>query len=132
MTQMKKIMTMLLILTSLLFVFTACSGQMSGTYALISNVGFGEESEDLGEEPDGTFYTFNGDKVTLTVRTLGVIVNSSTATYRINGDKITFTSDEISRLAMILDMSTGKYTSTHSFAKGEDYIKIDNNIYTKQ
>lgn len=134
MRQTKKVLAILLLLTSLLLIFTACFGnanQLKGTYASISNFGFEEDDEKPSEEKDGTFYAFSGNKVTVTVRALGIILNEDTVTYRISDDKITFTSDSISYVTRVLDMSTGKYTSTYDFEMREDGIKIGGKFYKK-
>lgn len=98
-----KILSFLLVVVVLMFTLASCGSRLSGTY---------ETDEVLGSK---TSYTFDGNEVTIKITIIGVSTEL-TGTYAIEDDEITFTFGE--------DEDAKTYSGTHSFEKGDGYIKI--------
>lgn len=104
---MKKMIRVMALVMALVIVgglLVACGKTLSGTYS----------AEVIGS---GVSYEFKGNKVTVTVKTLGAELGSAEGTYKIADDKITFEFDSE-------DDDVKKYSGTFDFEEGEDYIKI--------
>lgn len=103
----------LLLITILLFSFTACKTRekLSGTYSCIA--------AETGEE-----YIFSGiSNVRIRLYVMGEVVLDLRGTYQISGDFITFS---------LRNDSDGAYNGIHSFEKIDgNSIRIDEGIYTK-
>lgn len=110
---MRKIFIKVTLLALIFLVLTAtlasCGG-LSGTY----------ESKVLGQ---GVAYTFKGNKVTVDVTV--IVTVTFEGTYKIKGDRITITIDSD-------DKDAKEYSGTHSFEKGDGYIKIGGVKLTKK
>lgn len=119
-----KVLTVVLAVTLLCFVFASCAETLSGTYTGEVNFGIGKASAE---------YKFSGSKVTITYE--GGLFGFSGShelegTYEINekedGSKtmtITISTD---------DSNASKFSGTHSYEKGDGYIKLDGIQYNKK
>ena len=113
MKKLTKILSLALCTALLLALLTGCGGKkLSGKY-----------SAEVLES--GVTYSFDGSKVTVTLKALGNIVHSVEGKYEIQDDQITFTfpSDE---------KDAADYTGTKTFEEAEEYIKIGGIKYTKK
>ena len=104
---MKKTIRITAIVLALLIVtlvFASCGKTLTGTY---SAVFVGTVIE----------LTFEGESVTIAVKTMGLMAGSATGTYEIKDDQITlnFESDYAEIKA---------YNGTFDFEEGDDYIQI--------
>ena len=113
MKKLSKILSLVLCVAMMLALLAGCGGKkLSGKY-----------SAEVLES--GITYSFDGSKVTVTLKALGNIVHSVEGEYEIEEDQITFTfpSDE---------KDAEDYTGTKTFEEGEDFIKIGGIKYTKK
>ncbi len=95
-----KLLSVVLILTMLIPLLTACGNTLDGTY----------KADVFGS---GMSYTFSGNKVTLNVTVLGAVIATVDGTYEIEDGKITLTfSGE--------DESAEEYSGTFEFSADED------------
>lgn len=108
-----KVVSVALVIVMLAAVLASCGSTIMGTYS-------NQSSGILGT--NGAKYEFKaGGKVAITT-TIVNQNNTTEAKYKIEGDKITFTYEN--------DGDTK--STTHSFEKGDGYIKIDGIQYDKQ
>lgn len=112
MKKVARILALALCVCMLLTLLAGCGKKLSGTY-----------SAEILES--GVSYSFNGSKVTITLKALGNIVHTVEGNYEIDEDQITFTfpGDE---------ENTEDYVGAKSFEEGEEYIKIGGVTYTKK
>ena len=100
---MKKIIALVLVAVMLTMTLVSCGG-VSGTYSA-ELIGSGVELE------------FKGSKVSARFKVLGMYGDPIEGKFKVKGDKITITFDDG-------DKKTEEISGTHSFEKGDDYIKI--------
>lgn len=110
-----KIVALVLVAAMLCLALASCGKKLSGKY-------------EAGGDLAGVSYTFNGSKVTITYKVLGV-AKSFEGKYKIDGDTITFTFDD-------KDNVDSKYTGSKTFSEGKDdngnkFVKIGGVTYTK-
>ena len=111
-----KVLAIVLAATMLCFVFASCADTVSGTYA-------GEL--DLGVAKAAVEYKFSGSKVTITytAKILGVETSKTLeGTYKIE------TKDEKKTMTITLDTkddNAAKFSGSHSYEKGDGFIKLD-------
>lgn len=113
MKTMKRVLALTLCLCMMLTLLVGCgSKKLSGKY-----------SAEILES--GVSYSFDGSKVTITLKFAGNIVHTVEGNYEIEEDQITFTFPSG-------EENTEDYVGTKSFAEGEEYIKIGGVTYTKR
>ena len=100
---MKKVIALALVAVMLTMTLVSCGG-VSGKYS----------AELLGT---GVELEFKGSKVTARFKVLGSYGDALEGKYKIKGDEITITFPDG-------DKETEDLSGTHSFEKGDDYIKI--------
>ena len=100
---MKKVIALALVAVMLTMTLVSCGG-VSGKYS----------AELLGT---GVELEFKGSKVTARFKVLGSYGDAIEGKYKIKGDEITITFPDG-------DKETEDLSGTHSFEKGDDYIKI--------
>ncbi len=100
---MKRIIALVLVAVMLTMTLASCGG-ISGTYS----------AELLGT---GVELEFKGSKVSARFKVLGSYGSPIEGKYKIKGDEITITFPDD-------DKDTKDLSGTHSFEKGDDYIKI--------
>ena len=109
---MKRIISTILVCVLLLgcvFTLASCGKRLSGTYVA---------TQEIAGQSVQVSYTFKGDKFTaeMSATVMGVTTSEKfEGTYEIEDDKITITYEEDGKTV----------TTTSSFEKGKDYIKVD-------
>lgn len=112
MKKFARVLALALCVCLMLTLLTACGKKLSGKY-----------SAEIMES--GVTYSFNGSKVTITLKAFGNIVHTVEGKYEIDEDQISFTFPSG-------EENAEDYVGTKSFAEGEDYIKIGGITYTKK
>ena len=120
---MKKVLRLIalsLVLVMGLVMFASCAKTLSGTY------------ENMDVTKSGTVLTFEGDKVTFSMKALGSEVASFDATYEIKDDTIAFDFDDEDVDNDWVKEAIEELEKPVSFEEGEDYIKIGGEKFTKK
>jgi hypothetical protein len=113
MTKITKIIALALVFALACCALASCG--LSGTYKNNGAWGLG-----------ATELEFSGSKVTITMGDV-----EATGKYEIDDDKITITLDNAGDDSISWSDVLNGFNGTHSFEKGEDYIKIGSTKYTK-
>lgn len=110
-----RIVALALVIALACFTLVSCGSTISGTYENNGLLGLG-----------ATELTFKGSKITID---MGGI--KAEGTYSIDEDEITIEFADSNEDDISLGDLFHAFNGTHSFEKGEDYIKIGGTKYTK-
>lgn len=113
MAKITRIIAVALVVALVCLTLASCG--LSGTYKNNGAWGLG-----------ATELEFKGSKVTITMGDV-----EATGKYEINDDKITITLDNADDDNLSWSDVLNGFNGTHSFEKGDDYIKIGSTKYTK-